>query len=295
MTSVSAFNQQREERVDVGDAKLWCATSGHGPGVVLAHGGPGMSDNLEPIATMLDDIVTVHRFDQRACGRSTGQGRGQTLATAVADMEALRQHWGHDKWIVSGHSWGAALAMFYALAHPDRTHAVLYISGPGITPLTSKPLARSRRDRLSPTESAEFEALEARAQLGDEVAAGRLAQMFWRTDFSDASKAPDFDVSPMFSYPRNVEAGNALAQSAKKRLADDRLVAEVGQLDIPVLVLHGADDPLPVEGAIALADLLPSAELITLDAVGHVPWMEDAEGMRRVLRAFVTEVIAEDV
>jgi proline iminopeptidase len=292
MTSVSAFNQQREERVDVGEAKLWCATSGHGPGVVLAHGGPGMSDNLEPIAAMLDDIVTVHRFDQRACGRSTGQGRGQTLATAVADMEALRQHWGHDKWIVGGHSWGAALSMFYALAHPDRTHAVLYISGPGITPLKSKPVSRPRRERLSPTERAALDALEVRAELGDAVAVRQLAQMFWRTDFSDVSKAPDFDVSPMFAYPRNVEAGNALGQSAKERLVDDGLVAEVGQLDIPVLVLHGADDPLPVEGAIALAHLLPSAELVTIDAVGHVPWMGDADAMWRSLREFVTKLVA---
>jgi proline iminopeptidase len=295
MTGVSAIGQQREERVDVGGAKLWCATSGHGPGVVLAHGGPGMSDNLGPIAAMLDDIATVHRFDQRACGRSTGQGLGQTMATAVADMEALRQHWGHDKWIVGGHSWGAALSMFYALAHPNKTHAVLYISGPGITPLTSRPAARPRRERLSPTERVAFEALEARAELGDAVAVRQLAHMFWRTDFSDVSKAPDFDASPMFYYPRNVEAGNALGQSAKERLADDRLVTEVRQLDIPVLVLHGADDPLPVEGAIALAVLLPSAELVTIDAVGHVPWMEDADAMRRALREFVTKVVAESL
>jgi pimeloyl-ACP methyl ester carboxylesterase len=92
-----------------------------------------------------------------------------------------------------------------------------------------------------------------------------------------------------------VEAGNALGQSAKERLADDRLVTEVRQLDIPVLVLHGADDPLPVEGAIALADLLPSAELVTIDAVGHVPWMEDADAMRRALREFVTKVVAESL
>jgi proline iminopeptidase len=295
MASVGVEGEQFEERVDVGGAELWCATTGSGPGVVLAHGGPGMSDNLRPVAAMFDDIATVHRFGQRACGGSTGRGVGQTVASGLADLDALRQHWGYEKWIVGGHSWGAALALFYALAHPIKTHAVLYICGPGIAPLTSKPVARSRRERLSPTERTEFASLEARAELGDAVAVRRLAHMFWQTDFSDVSKAPDFDVSPMFAYPRNKEAANALRNSAEKYLADDRLVAEVRKLNIPVLVLHGADDPLPVEGAIALAGLLPSAELVTIDAVGHTPWMEDPEAMRRALREFITEVCAESV
>jgi proline iminopeptidase len=293
MASVSVEGEQIEERVDVGGAELWCATTGHGPGVVLAHGGPGMSDNLGTVAAMFGDMATVHRFDQRACGRSTGEGVGQSVASGVADLDALRQHWGYEKWIVGGHSWGAALALFYALAHPIKTNAVLYICGPGITPRTSKPAARSRKERLSPAERAEFASLEARAQLGDAVAVRELAHMFWRTDFSDESKAPDFDLEPMFAYPRNEDAANALRRSAEEFLADGRLVAEVRKLDIPVLVLHGADDPLPVEGAIALAELLPSADLVTIDAVGHMPWMENAEAVRRALRGFLTKVFAE--
>jgi len=77
---VTAGDAGREEHVAVDGAELWCATSGHGPGLVLAHGGPGMSDNLGPVAAMVDDLATVHRFDQRACGRSSGQGAGQTVA-----------------------------------------------------------------------------------------------------------------------------------------------------------------------------------------------------------------------
>jgi proline iminopeptidase len=85
----------RTQFVPVGAATLWRQTSGQGRPLVLCHGGPGMSDNLEPLAQMVEDLMTVHRFDQRAGGRSTGVGEGQTVADAVADLEALRAHWGH--------------------------------------------------------------------------------------------------------------------------------------------------------------------------------------------------------
>lgn len=281
---------QCEERVEIGGAIFWCVTTGRGPAVVLAHGGPGMSDNLGPVADLIDDIATVHRFDQRACGRSTGEGVGQNIASAVEDLDALRRHFGHEKWIVGGHSWGAALAMFYALAHPLKTHAVIYLSGPGIAHLTAKPAAKSRRERLTALELVEFESLEARAKLGDADAQRRLTHLYWRTDFSDANKAPDFNLSPIFAYPRNEDAANALRNSAQERFAQGNLVAEVRGLDIPVLVLHGTDDPLPVEGATALAGFLPNAKLVTVEAVGHLPWLEDAESTKKGLRDFLTEV-----
>src|SRR6476661_6637915 len=80
---------------------------------------------------MLDDRATVYRYDQRACGRSSG-GPPYTLDAAVADLEALRRHWGHERWVVFGHSWGATLGLAYALAHPDHSRALIYMSSTGI-------------------------------------------------------------------------------------------------------------------------------------------------------------------
>jgi proline iminopeptidase len=112
---------------------LWTVSSGSGnAGVLLCHGGPGMSDNLGPVAAMIDDQVRVQRFDQRACGRSGGASADQDLDSAIADIEALRVHWGYDSWVVGGHSWGAALALFYTLAHPGVVDGLIYISGVGV-------------------------------------------------------------------------------------------------------------------------------------------------------------------
>ena len=42
-----------EERVRVPGAALWTASEGAGPPLVLCHGGPGLSDNLAPVAAMV--------------------------------------------------------------------------------------------------------------------------------------------------------------------------------------------------------------------------------------------------
>ena len=289
LTHVGTEGADHEQLIAVTDADLWTATSGSGPGLLLAHGGPGLSDNLQPVARMVEDLATVHRYDQRACGRSTGETVGQTVASAVADMEALREHWGYDRWVVGGHSWGAALALFYALAHPERTRGVMYISGSGVTRPPERPRARGRLERLTPEEHHELSRSESLIREGDSAAATRVAHLMWRTDFADPSRAPDFAVEPLFAFPRNAAVGQVMRRSADERLAAG-LAEDVRALPTPMLVLHGEDDPLPVECASDLASRMPQARLTVLAGVGHIPWLEDAAGTRAALRDFLEQL-----
>jgi proline iminopeptidase len=194
----------RTQFVPVAGASLWTQTSGQGWPLVLCHGGPGMSDNLEPLAQMLNDLVTVHRFDQRAGGRSTGVGEAQTVAGSVADLEALRAHWGHRRWLVGGHSWGATLALCYTLAHPGRVTALLDLSGPGPKETATtydRVRAAARLARLTDTERVQLLAAEHRlAEDGaDQDAAASIARLLWLTDFADRSRAPDLTAEPLFA------------------------------------------------------------------------------------------------
>jgi proline iminopeptidase len=70
-------------------------------------------------------------MEPRGCGRSHPDGP-YDVATTLADMEALRVHLGHERWIVGGHSHGAFHALAYALAFPERTGAILYLAGAGM-------------------------------------------------------------------------------------------------------------------------------------------------------------------
>ncbi len=98
--------------------RMWTESQGSGPSLALCHGGPGLWDYLQPLASLMDDVVRVHRFDQRGCGRSDGSEGPFTIHRYVADLEDIRRAMGLNNWIVAGHSWGATLALQYALAHP---------------------------------------------------------------------------------------------------------------------------------------------------------------------------------
>ncbi len=120
-----------EQLMTVNGATLWVAAQGSGRPVVLCSGGPGAADYLGPVSAMIDDLARVYRFEPRGCGRSQAEGPFD-FATSLADLEALRAELGHEHWIVAGHSWGASLALAYALEYPGRAEALLYLSGGGI-------------------------------------------------------------------------------------------------------------------------------------------------------------------
>jgi proline iminopeptidase len=120
-----------EDVRDIRDARLWVSDEGTGQPVVLCNGGPGCGDYLQPVAAMMSDLARVIRFDPRGCGRSE-PGGPYDLATSLADLDAIRESFGFERWIVGGHSAGAFLALAYCLEYPGRVSGVLYLSGAGI-------------------------------------------------------------------------------------------------------------------------------------------------------------------
>lgn len=54
------------EYVPVSGGRLWTVRQGRGPALILCHEGPGLWDYLAPVAGMIDDLVSVYRYDQRA-------------------------------------------------------------------------------------------------------------------------------------------------------------------------------------------------------------------------------------
>ncbi len=266
-----------ESTVDVPGARLWTATAGAGTPLVLAHGGPGLSNTLFPVGEMAEGLARVHLYDQRGCGRSSPDGP-YDVATAIADLEALRAHWGHERWIVGGHSWGAALALFYALEHPSRTLGVVYLAGTSIRWDFPDRVRHERMSRLTPKE---------RAELDGDPSEERFLHLIWTTDFA-TREAADAALArgSLYELPRNMEVNHATQADWKRRL-DAGIEDGIRELDAPVLVLHGEADPDPV-GARAVADLAPRGKWAPIPNAGHSPWLENSATLRERLRAFLT-------
>jgi proline iminopeptidase len=89
---------------------------------VFLHGGPGSGASPKHRRFFDPQAYRIIVYDQRGAGRSTplGELEDNTTPHLVADLEALRQHLGIERWLVFGGSWGSTLALAYAQAHPDR-------------------------------------------------------------------------------------------------------------------------------------------------------------------------------
>ncbi len=112
----------------VGDGhRVYYEQSGNPDGkpVVFLHGGPGGGSAAWHRRFFDPDRYRIVLLDQRGCGRSTPHAsdpaadlRFITTWHLVADLEHLRRNLGIDRWQVFGGSWGSALALAYAEAHP---------------------------------------------------------------------------------------------------------------------------------------------------------------------------------
>ncbi len=111
------------------NCRLWTAETGRGEPLVMCHGGPGAWDMTGALAAALAPRLSVIRWDQRGCGRSERRGP-YSVARCAADLDAVIGP--RAKTALFGHSWGATLALRYALDHPDRVSALVYACGTGL-------------------------------------------------------------------------------------------------------------------------------------------------------------------
>ncbi|WP_412542582.1 alpha/beta hydrolase [Longispora sp. K20-0274] len=268
-------------------AQLWTTVDGPvgAPPLVLCHGGPGLWDYLGPVAGLLSADRRTHRFDQRGCGRSTGP-EDYSIATAVADLDAVRARCGLDRWAVFGHSWGATLALAYAWAHPDRVTALVYCSGVGPGDGWRAPFRAEYERRLTPAQRARHAYLEAReSRSADEETEYRI--LAWTPDHADRRRAAEWAAEDAaVAYPINVRANRELAAEAGGWPAQT-VLARTGRLRMPALFLHGGGDPRPAANVRQLAQALPGAEFVVLDGAGHSPWREQPTMFAATVGAFL--------
>ncbi|HEY0637702.1 MAG TPA: alpha/beta hydrolase [Pseudonocardiaceae bacterium] len=257
--------------------RLWTVAAGHGVPLVLCHGGPGLWDMFGDLAGLLADRARAVRWDQRGCGRSELRGP-YSVARSVADLDAVRRHHGYDRVAVLGHSWGAHLALRYALAHPDRVDALVYVSGTGLGRDWKAPYRRAREAVLGPA---------GEHPRDGETERDRAVRQ-WTADFADPATAAGHAermATPWF--PINHVCHHAMAaEEVTWREAD--LVAACRSLTVQTLVVDGAADLRPRSAVDSLCAALPSVTRVVVEGAGHLPWVERPDLFRAAVLAHLT-------
>ena len=275
----------------------WCTYGDAGkPRVLVLHGGPGAHhDYLLPQMLALADLAGGHElifYDQRGGGRSkTAEIRTPiTWETQARDVAAVVAELGLGDAPLVGYSWGALLALLYAARiAPDTAPgapAAMVLIDPA-------PISRQYRAR--------FEREFARRQGGPEVQRMRaeLGESHLRERDPEAYRQRNFELSVAgyFAHPRSARdltpfrVNARVQQSVWDSLGDFDLEADgtVAAIRAPSLVLHGRQDPIPLESSEAVARGM-KAPLVVLDDCGHVPYVEQPAALFGAIDGFLRDV-----
>jgi proline iminopeptidase len=254
---------------------------GTGPPTVVLHGGPGAHhDYLLPGFDALADGRELIYYDQRGGGRSpVSRETPVGWREQVADLEALRQAWGLERLTLAGYSWGGLLGLLYAVEHPERVGRLALVS-----PAPAWREARQEFERRFSERNLAPELQRRRAELRESglrerdpaAYAQRLFELSVAGYFHDPERARD--LTPFRVTGRT-------QQEVWASLGDYDLRSALAGLSTPAIVLHGESDPIPMETAETVAELL-RAEFHALPECGHVPYVEAFEGFVRLLDNF---------
>lgn len=222
---------------------------------------------------------TLVRYDERGSGLSDRDADDLSFESWVRDLETVVDAAGLDRFPLLGVSQGAAVAIAYAVRHPERVTRLVLYGG-----YVQGAFARART-----TEERE------EAQL-----LTRSLPSFWGRDnpafrlFFAARFVPEGTQEQMrwFSELTRVTTTPEIAVRLRTTASMIDVTDLAPQLRVPTLVVHGVGDAaIPFDQGRRLAALVPGARFVSLDSVNHI-LLEDQPAWPRFLdevRAFLAE------
>lgn len=253
--------------------------------LLVVHGGPGEShDSLRPqLDALASDERRVVYYDQRGGSRSPlahGAAPGD-WRSHVADLDAVRRHFVPGPVDILGFSWGALLAVLYALEHRDDVARLVLVSPP---PMHGASSDQMRRDVAAACARPEVRDVEARARQAasdatDPAARARAAFVARiAAVLSDPARAWDLTPSEVREDAARAVWSSLGAYDLRPRLPALR--------DLPILIVGGVEDPVTASTIADTASGL-GARLALLDHCGHAPFCEAPEEFRRTVDGFL--------
>jgi proline iminopeptidase len=274
--------------MQIRDVTLPVDVVGHGPPVLLMHGGPGADRfTLWPLRQLRDQF-TIILYDHRCNGRARGAPvASMTWDNLTADADALRERLGFERWAVLGHSFGGHVALEYALRYPDRlTHLALVD-----TAATSSWSQEQAPELLAARGWSPADVSLARRWFNGQVQPKETFRSLMRLG------PAYYDHPSMLALLREALRGSwrtklrpeALIFAGQHLMKGWWVVHRLPEIDVPTLVIAGASDFIfPPEAQAQLVAGIRNAELHLIANAGHEPWSERPDAFFPIVRRFLS-------
>lgn len=249
---------------------------GSGPDLILIHGASG---NLRDFSfAMIDRLSSRYRvtaFDRPGLGYTPRINEsGATITQQAALLSGATQALGIDRPIVVGHSYGGAVALAWAVHHPERIAALVPVSAP------SNPWQSDLSTYYKITSS----------RLGGQVAVPMLTAFVRDQTITQTIDSIFEPQQPPAGYDDHIGAGLTLRRNSLRANARQRanLLSEIetlhsryGEITVPTELVHGDADTtvgLSIHSE-PLSGQIPGAVLTRLPGIGHMPQHNAADAV----------------
>jgi pimeloyl-ACP methyl ester carboxylesterase len=221
---------------------IYYEVHGSGPPLLLTHGYSSTSAMWQGQIEALSKHHQLILWDMRGHGQSDypDDPTAYSEASTVADMAALLDMAGADRAIVGGLSLGGYMSLAFYRAHPRRVRALLIIdTGPGF----KKDDARDAWNQRARDTAERFE---------------REGLAVLKSLSSERSSVSHRDAS-------------GLARAARGMLTqrDAQVISSLPEINVPSLVVVGADDTPFLAASDYMAAKIPGAQKVVIPAAGH--------------------------
>jgi pimeloyl-ACP methyl ester carboxylesterase len=274
----------RFARVPSGTRIAWARTGKGPPLVRAAHWMTHVEHDLRsaiwrPWIERLGRDVTLLRYDARSCGLSGRDDAPLSLETSREELEAVVDAAGLGRFALLGISAGAATAVAYAAAHPERVSHLVILGG----------FARGLLRRNPSAATVEYhQALVRMMELGWGRGNPAVQQFFTTTMVPGAT--PEQAIA--LTEQQRIACDGARAAATLRMAAGIDVQELLPAVKAPTFVVHAdADGLVPVEAGRELAALIPGARFETLTTRNHIPLVGDPafERFCDIVAAFVAE------
>ena len=248
--------------------------------IVLLHGSNADLLTWQPWAERLREDYRIIRFDQRGHGLTgPAPDRDYALDAFVADVDRVADALGLERFVLAGNSMGGAIAMGYAIAHPERLDGLVLIDAGGAPirregggnlafTLAQMPVVGSALSQFLPRDL--IERSLSQSVSNQQVVTQEAVDRYWE----------------LARYPGNRAA-------TRQRFATERVPFDaeaVGSVNVPTLVMWGEEDALiPYAAAGWFMEHLPNATLVNYPGIGHIPMEEAPDRSAQDLRAWLSD------